>query len=137
MLTRTTLLPTLLFSLGTAARAVKARQTIFEETCWNRVLDLQWTVDDLSYSASYITPSPSSEQSAWGYVGFTLSSTAVPYTADCVAASTVGFDGQQDYSCTLSEGAPEGASVKFKYDKEGGKLVVEEVVLCSEQEGQT
>ncbi|KAK4159351.1 hypothetical protein QBC43DRAFT_130290 [Cladorrhinum sp. PSN259] len=140
MLTTRTLLSTLLFSLtARASPVIVTRQDstpLFEEeSCWNRVLDLQWTVDDLSYSASYVTTTPESEQSSWGYVGFTLSSTVVSYTADCIAASTVGFDGAETYTCTLSEGAPEGANVKFGYDREAGKLVVEEVVLCTEGEG--
>ncbi|KAK3997616.1 hypothetical protein QBC44DRAFT_69945 [Cladorrhinum sp. PSN332] len=136
MLTTRTLLPTLLFSLTARASPVLVNRQ-FEDTCWNRILDLQWTVDDLSYTASYVTTAPDSEQSSWGYVGFSLSSSAVPYTADCVAASTVGFDGAVAYTCTLSEGAPEAAGVKFRYNKEEGKLELEEVVLCSEGEGHT
>ncbi|KAK4227080.1 hypothetical protein QBC38DRAFT_478630 [Podospora fimiseda] len=130
----------LLFTLSTTTASVAiplaARQyDDYQPTCWDKILDLQWTISGLSYSASYTTVSPEANTTSWDYVGFTLSNSAVGYMADCVAGSVVGFNGTEEYSCTLGEGAPEGAGVKFKFAKEQGKVEVEEVILCSEGEG--
>ncbi|KAK4183063.1 hypothetical protein QBC35DRAFT_352609, partial [Podospora australis] len=106
--------------------------------CWNQVLDSQWTVDEFDYQASVITPTVEGEQkNAWGYVAFNLGNTATSYTADCAAASNREedgfFTGSEEYACTLSEVAPEGAAVAFKYTRATGLLVIKDTILCSEE----
>ncbi|KAK4173691.1 hypothetical protein QBC36DRAFT_303435 [Triangularia setosa] len=106
--------------------------------CWNSILDLEWSVSQLEYQSSVATV-PGEESSAWGYISFSLSNTATTYTADCTAASNTNansgfFDGEQDYLCSLSEGAPEGSQVAFKFNRTTGSLSLQEVILCSEGE---
>lgn len=104
--------------------------------CWNSILDLEWSISQLEYESSVVTVS-GNEPDAWAYLSFTLSNTATTYTADCTAASNTNsdigfFDGEQEYLCSVGEGAPEGSQVAFRFNKEAGALAIQEVIPCSE-----
>lgn len=104
--------------------------------CWNSILDLEWSISQLEYESSVVTV-PGKEPDAWAYLSFTLSNTATTYTADCTAASNTNsdisfFDGEQEYLCSVGEGAPEGSQVAFRFNKEAGSLAIQEVIPCSE-----
>lgn len=104
--------------------------------CWNSILDLEWSISQFEYESSVVTVS-GNEPDAWAYLSFTLSNTATTYTADCTAASNTNsdigfFDGEQEYLCSVGEGAPEGSQVAFRFNKEAGALAIQEVILCSE-----
>ncbi|KAK4640026.1 hypothetical protein QC761_611465 [Podospora bellae-mahoneyi] len=104
--------------------------------CWNSILDLEWSISQLEYESSVVTVS-GKEPDAWAYLSFTLSNTATTYTADCTAASNTDsdigfFDGEQEYLCSVGEGAPEGSQVAFRFNKEAGSLAIQEVIPCSE-----
>ncbi|KAK4662430.1 hypothetical protein QC763_611465 [Podospora pseudopauciseta] len=104
--------------------------------CWNSILDLEWSISQLEYESSVVTVS-GKEPDAWAYLSFTLSNTATTYTADCTAASNTNsdigfFDGEQEYLCSVGEGAPEGSQVAFRFNKEAGSLAIQEVIPCSE-----
>ncbi|KAK4651120.1 hypothetical protein QC762_611465 [Podospora pseudocomata] len=104
--------------------------------CWNSILDLEWSISQLEYESSVVTVS-GKEPDAWAYLSFTLSNTATTYTADCTAASNTNsdigfFDGEQEYLCSVGEGAPEGSQIAFRFNKEAGSLAIQEVIPCSE-----
>ncbi|KAK0668773.1 hypothetical protein QBC41DRAFT_276140 [Cercophora samala] len=105
--------------------------------CWNSILDLEWSVSQLEYQSSTVTV-PGKEPDAWAYLSFTLTNTATDYTADCTAASNTNadigfFDGEQEYLCSLGEGAPEGSQVAFSFNKQAANsLAIREVIFCSE-----
>ncbi|KAM0271638.1 hypothetical protein ACHAQH_009026 [Verticillium albo-atrum] len=111
------------------------------QTCFSTTSAVKsWELTSLDYHASYIFSTPS-HQNSWGYVSFTLENAALGTKTKCEAASSRlndFFYGDVDYECEAPEGeAPEGeprlSETKFRFDRPGGEVTVEQSWYCFDE----
>lgn len=95
-----------------------------------------WTVEDFTYSASYIFTTPA-HQNSYGTVAFNLTNPAVQETVSCSAYSSQlqdFFYGTQDFNCTNAPGANKTTPTTFTYSRPSGQLDVNQTWTCDDQD---
>lgn len=101
----------------------------FGECTLKSVGNMNWTVHDFNFHASYIFTTPA-HQNSWGYVDFMLENPALKYQARCHGASTQlqdFFYGQLVYWCTVPVS---GDEVSFTYSRPSGELKINQTWHC-------
>ncbi|KAM4062048.1 alternaria alternata allergen 1 domain-containing protein [Hirsutella rhossiliensis] len=127
---RSLLASTLVLAGSAIAAPAPAPQTCTSDS----VAVSEWSVSDFEYHASYVFTTPAHQNSA-GTVNFSLTNAAVPYTAQCFAASTQlqdFFYGNVPYKCTLPA-ANSADEVTFTFNRASGELKLEHSWNCASE----
>ncbi|EQK99737.1 hypothetical protein G6O67_004247 [Ophiocordyceps sinensis] len=122
----------LLASTLLLAGSVVAAPALAPQSCTSDSADAwEWTVSDFDYHASYVFTTPA-HQNSYGNVNFNLTTSAVPYTAQCSATSTQlqdFFYGNMSYKCALPA-ANSYDDVTFTFSKSSGELKIDHSWHC-------
>jgi len=100
-----------------------------DECTLNSVGNLEWTVHDFRYHASYIFTTPA-HQNSWGYVDFMLANPSIKYRARCSAQSSQlqdFFYGDMVYWCSVPVS---GDDVSFTFSRPNGELKINQTWHC-------